>query len=156
MKTTKYLLLLITISLFFWGCKKYEDGPFFTLVSAQSRLVNHQWALDQYLRNNVDETSYIVINTITYLETYGKDGTYTVSYYDDSNKSINESGKWEFENKKDGLHLSGISSYSKFCSTYSYSLSSSHVTILKLTKDEYWYTFEDGGDTHELHLKAVN
>ncbi len=87
------------------GCKKYEDGPAFSLRSKKARLVNY-WKIDKWFQNGTDYT----------------DSMYLYPYYKfkDDNKGISEVWMhdsytnmwykqnpikitWEFSDKKDSV-----------------------------------------------------
>lgn len=125
------LILIIVSSL--TSCKKYEEGPAFSLRSKTARVAN-TWKLESYSINGVDNTSSLA--NINYTEFYDKDGNY--SY----NTSVGSgSGKWEFQSDKEQIKRSGVSSQS-----------SETLYILKLKEKEFWYYYLDGNDRHEIHL----
>ena len=69
---------------------------------------------------------------------------------DASGDPKNESGTWSLDSDKMKIGVSGTGSYELTAQTSTVSTSS--YIILKLTKDELWYEFDNGGSTHEFHL----
>lgn len=136
MNSIKNLILLFAlISLIFTGCKKYEEGPAFSIRTKTERVAN-TWKLISYTLNGTDYTSSL--NSINYTETYDKDGNY--SY----NSSIGTgTGRWEFQSDKEQIKRSGVSSQS-----------TETLFILKLKENAFWYYYMDGNDRHEFHFEA--
>lgn len=56
MKKVICFLMLIVLTGVTTNCKKYEEGPAFTLLSKKSRIDN-TWKLDKYYENGNDKTS---------------------------------------------------------------------------------------------------
>lgn len=131
------------------GCKKYEDGPAISLKSKTKRVVN-TWKLEAYYWNGIESTSSLLISG--YEESYSDGGNYSRSYIDKDGDFFSESGDWEFDDKKDNLVISGVSSIE--LSDNNSTVTNSRVTILRLKTKELWYEFENGGDTHEFHLTS--
>lgn len=150
MKTMKQIASIIVASAFIafglTSCEKYEEGG--TVRKGDERIIN-TWKLQSYLRNGTDETSSVYIKN--YTEQYLENGTLTRSYTEKDGDAFSESGKYEFKNENKEVHISGVSSISDFSDQHS-SLSTSTLYITKLTKDEYWYYFENGGDKHEFRF----
>ena len=55
--TFLFLVILLLSSSLFLGCKKYEDGPFFTLRTVKSRLTNGDWRLQELTINGTNSTN---------------------------------------------------------------------------------------------------
>ena len=49
-------ILLFTIFISFVSCKKYENGPAFSLMSKKARIANI-WKVDTYILNGKDKTT---------------------------------------------------------------------------------------------------
>ena len=145
MKTAlKYLLLFSVTSTLFIGCKKYPDGPAFSLLSRSARMAN-TWHIDTYYENNVDKTSdfknafqnaQLIIN---------KNGNYSFYYKAFGLVDYNESGNWKFSNNDADFVTTPTSS--------SGSVGTHH--ILKLEDKELWYKEDPDGSgiVREYHLK---
>jgi len=143
-----FLLLLALSVIFISGCEKYDDGG--TLGKAEKRISANDWKLDKYLRNGSDETSELLISN--FVESYPESGALTRSYTDNSGDPFSETGAWEFTSDKLQIKVSGIRSVE--LTNFTGTVSSSSYNILKLTKDEFWYNFENGGDSHEFQFVA--
>lgn len=146
MKQIKLNVLIIAgMMALFSSCQKYADGG---LKGKAEKRIQNSWTLDTYLRNGTDETSLMLISQ--YVETYTESGQYSRSYRDDDGDLFSEQGDYRFTSEQD-LDISGVSSIEDFSNNNS-TLSSSTYLILRLKKDEYWYSFENGGDTHEFRF----
>lgn len=113
------------------GCKKYPDGPAFSIRTRTQRVAN-TWKVDNYKVNGTDYTSLVS----GYTETYSKDGNYSYSY-----GSVSGTGKWEFQNNDAEIKINGISNQS-----------SEVLYILKLEEKQFWYYYMDGNDKKEFHM----
>jgi len=128
------------------ACKKYENGG--SLNKAEDNLTSGAWKLNQYLRNGVDETSQLLISGFT--ETFASGGILSRSYIDTSGDPYSESGDWSLDSDKQEISISSVSSIELTAETIT--VSTSQYIIVKLTKDDLWYNYENGGDNHEFHL----
>lgn len=145
MKKTLYLLLSMSILLI--GCQKFEDGGY--VRKTEKNLVK-TWSLSEYLVNGVDKTSSIKIKN--YSESYDDSGNYTRNYIDHKNEQEDEKGSWKFEKENKRLSISGVSSI--YITDETGTISSSYFNILKLDDNEFWYSYENGSEIHEFHLKS--
>lgn len=150
MKTRKHILLFFVpafIILFFSGCKKYEEGG---LVSKTEKNLIKDWSLSKYLKNDIDETSSILITN--YEESYSESGIYSRSFNDKDDEFESQSGTWEFDKENLLLNISGVGSIE--ISEDDGTISSSTYYIIKLEKEEFWYYYENGGEKHEFHFTS--
>ena len=87
-------ILSLTLLLVASSCKKYEDGPSFSLRSKKERLSNN-WKINKYFVGDVDKTdAYTAIHN-KQIFTISKSGLYTLSY--DSSSVIKvDQGIWRF------------------------------------------------------------
>ncbi len=128
------ILVIILVSATLVGCKKYEDGPGFSLRSKEGRVAN-TWKVESFTINSIDNTS--LLKNENYMETYDKDGNYSFS-----TNTASGFGKWEFQSDKEEIKRTGVSGQS-----------SQTIIILRLTENEFWYYYMDGNDRYELHLE---
>ena len=142
-KTIGALLLIGIIATIQLGCTKYDEGG---LTANAEKNLKNSWKLEKYLRNGNDETSSLLISN--YLEEYQEEGIYLRSYIDKQGDPVNESGNWQFDNKRQQVNISGISSFE--LTEENSTVSSSDYNIVKLKNKEYRYNFVNGGDTHEF------
>ena len=145
-KTLNGLLIISLVTLCMTGCKKYEEGGL--ISKADKRLTANIWKLKKYLRNGNDETSNLLISNFT--EQFQDGGTLIRSYVDKDGDPFSETGSWQFDNDKQQVNLTGVGSIELTDETST--VSSSDYDIIKLEKEELWYSYENGGDKHEFHL----
>jgi hypothetical protein len=134
MFTRNHKTLAITASLVivlnFYSCKKYEDGPAFTLKSKNSRLVG-EWEVVEIDGIKLGSGSFSVDLNLE----FDKDGDFSFnqsySYYGYS-YSYSYKGDWEWNSNKESLEISMPGSPSE------------DWDILRLTKDELWFEDSDG------------
>jgi hypothetical protein len=99
MKKSIFGLFLLTLIIS--SCRKYSDGPSFSLLSKKARICN-DWVLLTQLKNDEDVTD----ETVTVKLAIDKDGTYS-STYDALGQLQGDysNGKWTFGDTKDILYL---------------------------------------------------
>lgn len=144
----KKLLLLAFTTLLMLSCEKYEEGGL--KRKAEDRLSENEWSLSAYLRNGTDESNSLLISG--YTESYSSDGSYTRTYTDEDNQVEVESGQWQMDSDNDQIDISNIGSLELTEETNT--VSASDYNILKLKDGELWYSFQNGGDTHEFRLTS--
>jgi len=142
MKKANILILIAAVLIVGSACEKFSDGG--PIRNADKNLQN-SWELQKYNRNGTDETSLIFISG--YSEEYSGGGVYSRNYINKNSELVTETGNWELESDNMTIHISNVSSIQDFSENNS-TLSSSTYIISKLKKDEFWYYFENGGDTH--------
>ena len=140
------MLIIGIATVFLTGCKKYDEGGL--ISKAEKRLTANTWKLDKYLRNGNDETSQLLISDFT--EAFSEGGTLTRSYTDKDGDAFSETGEWTFDNDKQQINLTGVGSIELTDETST--VSTSDYNIIKLKKDELWYSYENGGDSHEFRF----
>lgn len=141
-------LILIATILFgtlLISCKKYDNGG--SKAKAEKN-IQQTWKISQYYFDGTDATSSLLISNFE--ETFTEGGSYTRSYNDESGDAKSETGTWSLVDDKDRINVSGTGSYELTAETST--VSTSDYNIIKLDKDELWYSFENGGNTHEFHM----
>ncbi len=133
----KNLILFFCFTTIFAACKKYEDGPSFTLKSATSRLAG-TWLLTggTWLENETTNGNVFT----NYTQEFSKDNLYELSkdwITNNLSYSSTVTGSWEWTENKDGIKITNNDS------------TSFSISIQKLTGSEFHYTDEDGF-TYEL------
>lgn len=132
---------LITV-LNFQSCKKYEDGPAFTLKSKKNRLAR-EWEVVRVYDNDGEQVfpygggGYDIEIEFEFEKDGDFEQSYSVSYYGYS-YSGSYKGEWEFSSDKEELEVE-IAGYK------------ADWEIKRLTSDEFWYEDEDG---YEWELEA--
>lgn len=102
-KMKKSIFGLIVLTLIISSCRKYSDGPAFSLLTKKARICN-DWVLITQLKNDEDVTD----ETVTVKMTIEKDGTYSTSSTFDALGQLQgeySNGKWSFGDTKDMLYL---------------------------------------------------
>lgn len=133
MKTkTIFLFFLTIVSL--PACRKYEDGPSFSLRTKKTRLVG-RWLYQSYFTNGIEHKIY---GRVTHV--FREDGT------TDFMSLSGGDATWHFRNyKKEILVRSDDGSETKT------------LVILRLTNDELWYTIVNFNNVvEERHFVADN
>lgn len=131
------LPLCIIFIICFTACKKYPDGPAFSLRSKTERVAN-SWKVGQALDSGSDVTS----DYNKYELDLGKSGSanLSVEYTFLGNKyKYTTTGRWAFVSNKEKLSFD-----------FDNDDADGVYTILRLKEDEMWIK-KDGG-TVELHL----
>lgn len=142
----KKISFLFITGLILLSCKKFDQGG---LVSKTSKnLEDKTWKLDKYYRDGVDETTMLLISNFE--ETFNNDGSLMRSYTDNDGEQVSETGKWTSQKDDKLLKISDVGSIDLLDEIST--VSSSEYNILKLKKDEFWYTYENGGSTHEFRM----
>jgi hypothetical protein len=101
----KNILVIITILLLssFFGCKKYEEGPFLTLRSPYNR-IEGQWSIEKYIVDEIDYSQLFKDSIGDYLVfelCYPGDG---VDRNEIFTKNIN--GSWRFDDNLEKIYIS--------------------------------------------------
>lgn len=142
MKTlVNYSLLLAIISFTIVGCKKYENGPDFSIIPKKERISNN-WKLASYSENGVDKTSIfnsLFQNAMLQIES---DGDYVLTYKAAGLVDYSEKGTWRFVNNKKDFETNPTSGNGSVVVHH----------ILRLKETELWYYEEDNGVRKEYHL----
>ncbi|WP_066758238.1 hypothetical protein [Crocinitomix algicola] len=143
-RATQRLLLaaaLITV-LNFQSCKKYEDGPAFTLKTKKSRLSGEWEVVRVYDNSGVQVFPYSGSDYSVEIEfEFEKDGDFEQSYfvsYDGYSYSSSAKGEWEFSSDKEELEVE-IDNFKQ------------DWEITRLTSKEFNFEDEDG---YEWELEA--
>lgn len=140
-KIKNYFLLIGAFTLVLASCKKYEEGPFISIIPKDERMDN-TWKVKNYFENGVDKTTEfnnLLQNAVLKIE---KSGTYNFSYKAGGLLDYSESGTWRFINNKEDFETTKTTGIS--------SVSTHH--ILKLKESELWYYDMDNGVKKEYHL----
>ena len=112
----------------FHSCKKYEDGPAFSLRTKKSRLKG-EWEVVEIIDNNGQKITGVDVEM-----EFEKDGdfstTFTYSYYGTTYTSKYD-GEWEFSSDKEELEVTVNGQREVW-------------EIKRLTNKEFWFEDEDG------------
>ena len=131
MKTNKFFLLAIILTIAFASCKKYEDGPTISLSPKKWRVVN-VWKTDKTITNGVSQDG----NDDNYIE-LKKDGK-VINSWKIGTATFSDEGTWKFGDKHETIDVT-------------YASQTTEYTILKLKENEMWVKTEGLGITTETH-----
>lgn len=126
-----FAILIAISSITIQSCKKYEEGPQFSLRTRTERVSNN-WKVENYTINGVDATSLVS----GYTETFTKENKFSYSW-----GVFNGTGNWAFQNNDAEIKITGTDTQA-----------SRVLTILKLEEKSFWYKSVDGGVTSVMHL----
>ncbi len=139
MKTVKLGLLALAATLMIGAsCKKYEEGPSFSLRTKKARLVN-TWTADKEVSADGDEYNYTQEEKDNNTLEINKDGSVKVTTDDGNGNAISFEGTWEFGDKKETV---------KFTYDFGGVSTTDEVTIIKLKNKEWASEDEDGDKTY--------
>jgi len=116
------LAAAVVIALNFSSCKKYEDGPMFSLRTKTARLTG-TWEVVKIDGENPD--GKLILE-------FEKDGDFTATF-DYGSYSCSSEGVWEWASKKESLEITVDGDKTEF-------------DILRLTNKELWFEDEDNAE----------
>lgn len=143
-----FVIMAATALLAVSSCKKYEDGPAFSLSSKTNRLSNTYWYLEQALNNDTDITyNWAMAHECLCLEysshkPFEKEQTYKLTWLDYATEH-GEEGKFRFSDDKKYIVHSPEIAGGPVLPEYQFK-------ILRLTKKEFWFIDERSG--YEIHM----
>ncbi len=140
-----YLLLLLLILVIGTGvgCKKYPDGPEFSLMPKKWRL-DGDWKLNQALENGTDVTAATLVNTIEYSRKIELNGNFSFNWATNNGTSLSYDGTWTWSDDKTVIYFSYALGAGIQVDTY---------LILKLERHELWLqNLSPTGDVMQYHF----
>jgi hypothetical protein len=144
-----FLLTFFSFALLFAACKKYDDGPAFSLESKKKR-VSNVWVIQKVYETpqggtKTDKTADYWSYYYGYIMSLEKDGGYTITYNPMNVSTYNESGIWSFNDKKTIISFASANGNPSAIGT--------HWTILRLKEKELWMqTINSNNVTIEAHF----
>lgn len=114
------LAVAVLLSFSFTSCKKYEDGPSFSLKTKTGRLTG-EWEVV-----TVDGETYSGNESM--LMEFKRDGDFIVTWNGGSADS--ETGIWEWQDQKEIIHIEIDGEVSNW-------------TVTRLTNSEFWFKDDD-------------
>lgn len=159
MKKTLVLLLISTLLISLLGsCKKYEEGPWLSLRSKETRM-NGEWDITKFLINNIDSSHYFTKYDYSKV-IFNRDNLsdfFWASYDNQSNpkEPILLYGKWNWKNDKEGITISINSSKGSIIPPFSLLEldQECYWEIKRLTNSEFYLETNCDGDLFRLELK---
>ena len=140
MKTLLLSLILLPAFLFF-GCKKYEEGPGFSLRSKKER-VSNDWKASAFTENGVDKLAEFNAEYQNGKFTIAKTGNFIFTFKQFGITDTELSGKWYFNDDKTKLLFNQTL---PITDNWSWD-------ILKLKERELWIKDTDSADVNILQL----
>lgn len=137
----KKILVLGLVAVFLtamFSCKKYEEGPAFSLNTKKGRLCQ-SWKISKVIQK-------VQVGDVDLTETYPSDWEITYAkegIWNGFSNGVPSSGKWEFDKKKEKLSITTDGAPSE---------TPEILEILKLKKDEFWFTKIVVNEEIEYHL----
>lgn len=96
---------MLFVGIEFVGCKKYAEGPAFTLLSKKARAAN-TWKVDKYYENGVDKTSEALTVYKDFVLMMDKNNMkYSKSFIALGILPYGESGSWKFSGDMNSLEF---------------------------------------------------
>jgi len=134
----KFFVLVASILLVFSGCKKYEDGPVFSLLTKKARLTG-EWSLDSYSVNEADQTSiFLLLAGNNFKLKIAKDDKYSIV------GNLAEEGTWKLTEDKNDIVFR----------PKNYGDPEKIYRILRLKNKELWFKqTQSTGNVVEYHFK---
>lgn len=148
--STYFFIVAVIFSVAFVSCKKYPEGPSFSLRSKKERLAN-SWKIQKYYFNGGDSTTFAKSHVFNgYILNINKNGDYGFSYnlmIGSLTFPFNEAGAWTFtEDKKKVI-------FTKESGNTSAAVGSSATwEVLRLKEKEFWVKYTQDDDVTEVHF----
>ncbi|MFH0894601.1 MAG: hypothetical protein V2A54_09200 [Bacteroidota bacterium] len=120
-------LFILALTFSFPSCKKYEDGPAFSLSSKKSRLCGNAWKVDKVFKGDQDYTDAWKSTAPSYYISYSTDGTYFAMWDFQSSE-----GEWELDYDK------------KYLVRHPYASGEVEFEIISLKRKQLRLYYEDG------------
>ncbi|GDX52397.1 hypothetical protein LBMAG27_14440 [Bacteroidota bacterium] len=154
----KISCLFILSLLINFSCKKYPDGPTFSLRSPSQRIIG-AWKLKVYMINGTDSinifSNYNIIPGMDFKDPGINDtSSYLIRGGMDTNIYVTNIGLYELKNKKTELVLTSTKIVNSM--NLDGPLMSSAIIIykiLRLKQNELWLQTDFSGSSYELHYE---
>jgi hypothetical protein len=102
MQNHKNLLLILLLVFVFMACKKYDEGPAFSLRSKKARVAG-KWLTEMWLVNKYEQVTMLDTNRTA---EFTNDGIYRYHEYNPfTHIAKNLEGNWAFRSEKEQLLL---------------------------------------------------
>lgn len=136
------LCIIMTASSMLTSCKKYEEGPALSFRSKKERVAG-TWEVTTVIQNGME----IPAGPVSMTWEFNKNGTYIRKSTNLETGTIyQESGTWEFKDKKSCIEISvQVSGSPNFYFE--------RWDIVKLMEKELWIEYYQANEKYEIHLK---
>ena len=139
-------ILIAICGICFFSCEKFDEGG--RIKKANEKILS-LWRLNGYELNGTDVTASVTARYFT--EDFNAGGIYKRTYTESDTIEHIEEGTWEMSADNLSITITGVGSLINFTEADTV-LTPSTYKIIRLAKDELWYDFEDGGNTHRFKL----
>ncbi len=145
------LVILLNIS-----CKKYDEGPWISLRSKESRMSGEWRNISKFMVNGYDSTAYFTNYKTAYFN-FNVDWSGQLGVHCDeipTKPTISLKGKWNWENNKGDISIEFYDSYGDLIPPFSpFAIDNSCIwEIKKLKKKEFYLETTDNGVHYRLEL----
>ncbi len=141
-------IILLTLTIlglaFSAGCRKYEDGPTFSLRSKLARATNN-WSAIEISRNSIDETLFFSQYDLDLAQNGNFAWRYTLA--DDSTSRTEITGVWEIVSAKEQIRLTFSTPDPDTDQELLY------LDIRRLTETELWVEYLYKEDYYTVKMK---
>jgi hypothetical protein len=126
------------------SCRKYEDGPTFTLRSKKERVINN-WASPSVVRNDINETNFYFV----YGMEFKRNGQWVwrIDRNDDTLALAERTGRWKLTAANTQIEIT----YDEIDPSNSEELL--FLKLRRLTEDEMWVNFIYREDTYNIQFE---
>ncbi|MEM0998540.1 MAG: hypothetical protein AAGN35_15890 [Bacteroidota bacterium] len=125
------------------GCRKYEEGPGFSLASKDARATNI-WQAENVFQDGIDYTVYFTDWSIDMRE----DGRIVITDKDEMDSTTTQEGFWDLVDDNERLRL--------LFSVPRVDPDRKFFTITRLTRTEFWFKEFTDSTTWEYRLIPVS
>jgi hypothetical protein len=141
-KNRHLFVLLLLIAFISGSCKKYPDGPEFSLLPKNFRL-EENWKTNKVYENKIDVTTVVLAKVTHESRNINRHGGFTYEL-DEGGSSLSYSGSWSFSSDKTVIYFTYVFGSNVNTDTY---------LILRLKEDDLWLqNITPSGDVMEYHL----
>ncbi|MCC7301610.1 MAG: hypothetical protein IT233_03115 [Bacteroidia bacterium] len=138
---TLSLSMLLVLLISFPACKKYEDGPLFSLRSKKERIAN-DWKISGYWENGVNKLTDFQNTFQGAKYSLTKSENFVFTYKLLGLIDVEQSGTWHLSGDKDAILFNQTAPTADNWS----------LTILRLKERELWLQETDSGTVKEYHF----
>ena len=157
MKRISLIVSVVLCCLFFTTCKRYPDGPIFSLRTVNNRLLG-TYELEKYIVNGIDSTGLLPPCKNLQSLKYGlTDGHYCYEFKPDEYlDGLDGNGGFLLSNDRKQIDIDYTVCPSCKNTIHQSTLNNYWWEIRKLTIKEFWIKKVQDGVTYELHLKKIH
>ncbi len=143
MRKRLHIVLIALVAILVSNCKKYEEGPAFTLLTKKARISN-TWELDKYYENGVDKTNDAKTAFKDFKLIIDKNNMkYSKSFSAFGLLAYGETGSWKFTSDMESIEFD----------PENYSLAPYTWKIIKLKNTSLGFSYTSNSVNVKLYLK---